>query len=178
MSDPRAAPEFSRSVRLDTIGAAERDITVEANADERRRLAGRFRLVAVDRLDGAFSVRSEAAGVRVRGRVIAAVVQACSISGQPLAATVDEPIDLLFAPQPADGGDEVELGDDTIDVIFHDGAAIDLGETAAETMALALDPFPRGPDAEAALAAAGVVREGEVTGGAFAALAGLLKKDQ
>ena len=77
---------------------------------------------------------------------------------------------------PTDGGDEVELGDDSIDVVFHDGAAIDLGETAAETMALALDPFPRGPGADAALQA-GRGRAARARAGPFGALAALLKKD-
>ena len=40
-------------------------------------------------------------------------------------------------------------------------ALIDLGEAAAETLALALDPFPRSPDADAMLAEAGVIGEDE-----------------
>ena len=59
-------------------------------------------------------------------------------------------------------------------MVPYDGGAIDLGETAAETMALALDPFPRGPGAEAALKAAGVISEEEA--GPFGALAGLKDK--
>lgn len=167
------APEFSRAERLDTIGAGERTVTVAADEDERRRLAGRFRLIAVARLGGAFTLRRDTAGIRVRGNVSAAVTQACSVTGEPLPAVLDEPVDLLFVAD--DGrGDEVELSDDSIDTLYHDGAAIDLGEVAAETMALALDPFPRGPNAAAALAEAGVKPEGE--SGAFGALADLLRK--
>jgi uncharacterized protein YutE (UPF0331/DUF86 family) len=60
-------------------------------------------------------------------------------------------------------------------VIPYDGGAmIDLGEVAAETMALALDPFPRGPDAESALKAAGVISEEEAK--PLGALAGLKDK--
>lgn len=169
------ATEFSRPERLDTIGQGERTVKVEADADERRKLAGRFGLVAIECLTGSFTLHREAAGVRVRGQVTSRVTQSCSVTAEPLPAQVDEPVDLLFTPMPAGGGDEVELGDDNIDVVFHDGGAIDLGETAAETMALALDPFPRGPGAEAALKAAGVRSEGEA--GAFGALAALLKKD-
>ena len=164
-------PEFSRPQRLDTIGASERAVRVEADADERRRLAGRFGLVGIDALAGDFTLRAEAAGVRARGRVTAAVTQACSITGAPLAATVDEPVALLFVEGTAGGEDEIELNEDAIDTVFHDGQAIDLGETAAETMALALDPFPRGPGADAALRDAGVV-DGTAAGplGGLAAL--------
>lgn len=167
------APEFTQPERLDTIGGAERSVAIAADGDERRRLAGRFRLVAIDRLDGAFTLRREAAGIRVRGRVTAEVVQGCSVTGDPLPAAIDEAVDLRFVA-PGAGAEEVELSEDTIDTLCHDGGAIDLGEVAAETMALALDPFPRGPGAAAALAAAGVRAEGE--GGAFGALADLLRK--
>lgn len=167
--------EFSRPERLDMIGAGERAVAVEADAVERKALAGRFGLIAIEQLAGVFALRREAAGVRVQGRVTAMVTQACSVTAAPLPASVDEAVDLLFAPQPADGGDEIELSDDSIDVVFHDGGAIDLGETAAETMALALDPFPRGPGADAALKDAGVLSEGEA--GPFGALAALLKRD-
>ena len=80
------APEFSRPERLDTIGAGARSVTVEADADERRRLAGRFGLVSVERLLARFEVRREAAGIAVEGRVEAAVVQACSTAASPAAS--------------------------------------------------------------------------------------------
>jgi uncharacterized protein YutE (UPF0331/DUF86 family) len=65
-----------------------------------------------------------------------------------------------------------------MDTVFYSGGAIDLGEAAAETLALALDPFPRSPAAAAALKEAGVLSEEEA--GPFGALAGLrdkLKRD-
>ena len=52
--------------------------------------------------------------------------------------------------------DEIELSEDDCDTVFYTGGAIDLGEAAAETLALALDPFPRSPGAAAALREAGV----------------------
>ena len=67
--------------------------------------------------------------------------------------------------------EEIELDADDCDTIGYDGAAVDLGEAAAETLYLALDPFPRAPDADAKLKAAGVIGEGEA--GPFAALKGL-----
>lgn len=168
------APEFSRPERLDVIGAGDRTVTIEADDNERRLLAGRFGLIRIDRLTGEFVVRREAAGIRARGRVVATLVQACSVTGDPMPAAVAESVDLMFVAE-GEQGDEVELSDDTIDTVFHDGSAIDLGEVAAETMALALDPFPRGPNADAALKGAGVLSEGEA--GPFGALAQLLKKD-
>ena len=166
--------EFARPQRIDTIGGEARGVEVDADAAERAALAARFDLIAIDRLAGAFTVRREAMGILVEGRVEASLTQACSITGDPLPATIDEPVALRFIPAGEAGQDEVELGDDEIDVIPYDGGAIDLGEIAAETMALALDPFPRGPGAEAALKEAGVISEEEA--GPFGALARLKDK--
>ena len=65
----------------------------------------------------------------------------------------------------------MELGEGELDVVFHDGAAIELGAAVADTLSLALDPYPRGPNADTALKAAGVLSEERA--GPFAALAAL-----
>ncbi len=166
--------EFARPQRIDTIGGEPRTVEIAADETERTALAKRFDLLGIDRLTGTFTIRRDAAGILVEGRVAAALSQACSITGDPLPATIDEPVVLRFVPEDEAGQDEVELGDQDIDVIPYDGGAIDLGEVAAETMALALDPFPRGPNAEAALKQAGVLSEEEA--GPFGALAALKEK--
>ena len=169
-------PEFSRPERLDTIGEGERSIAIEADAEERRKLAARFGIVAVDALAADLTIRRDASGILATGRVTGQVVQSCSITGEPLTVAIDEPLALRFV-EPVAGEEEVELSADALDTVEIEGSAIDLGEAAAETMALALDPFPRGPGAAEALKRAGVVGEedaGAVTG-PFSALAGLKK---
>ncbi|MEO5493075.1 MAG: DUF177 domain-containing protein [Sphingomonas sp.] len=167
------APEFSRLERIDTIGEP-RTVSIEADEAERAALARRFDLIAIDRLAGDFTIRREAAGIAVEGRVTATLTQACSVTGDLLPATIDEPVVLRFVAASDAAVEEVELGDGDLDVITYDGGAIDLGETAAETMALTLDSFPRGPRGKAALKAAGVI--GEEEAGPFGALAGLKDK--
>jgi uncharacterized metal-binding protein YceD (DUF177 family) len=169
------SPEFSRPERVDTIGDAPRTVRIEADADERRRLAGRFALVAIERLVGDFTLHRDAMGVVAEGRVEAAVIQACSVTGDPIAATIDEPVTLRFV-EPSEHAEEIELAGDSLDTIEIEGGAIDLGEAAAETMALALDPYPRSPAAAAALRAAGVKNEDEVENAAFGGLAALRDK--
>ena len=154
-------PEFSRPERVDTIGERARDIPIAATAAECSALATRFDLVAIDRLEARLTARRDEAGIVVTGRVAAGVTQACSVTGEPLAVTIDEPVALRFVESLA-AGEEVELDEDALDTVEIEGDAIDLGEIAAETMALALDPFPRGPGAAAALKAAGVVAEDEL----------------
>ena len=174
-----SAPEFSRLERIDAIGTGEREIRVAADAAERAALAARFGLRAIDRLEGVFRVRRDAAGIVAQGQVEAAVIQACIVTDEELPVTVAEPVALRFVAEDAPEGDEIELSEDALDEMEFDGAAIDLGEAAAETMALALDPFPRGPNAAAALREAGVISEEEAKPlGALAGLKAALEKRQ
>lgn len=163
-------PEFSRPERLDTIGEIERAIEIVADETERAALARRFALIAIDRLTATFAIRADESGARATGTVSAAVTQACSVTGDPIAATVDERVALRFV-EPSPVEEEVDLTGDALDIIEIENDVIDLGEAAAETMMLALDPFPRSPAAEEALRAAGVKSEDEA--GTFGALAGL-----
>lgn len=173
------APEFARPERVDTIGTGDRTVTIEATKAECAALAARFELLAVERLAAEFRVRRDASGIIAEGRVRAAVVQACSVTDEPLAVAVDETVALRFVATGDASEEEIELEADALDTVPYDGAAIDLGEAAAETMALALDPFPRGPNAAAALRAAGVLSEEEARpAGALAGLKAALDKRQ
>jgi uncharacterized metal-binding protein YceD (DUF177 family) len=171
-----ATPEFSRPHRLDRIGAGESQASVEATAEERAALARRFRLLAVDALTAEFTLRQDAVGVAARGTLHGAVVQACVATGEPVPARIDESFVLRFLPEGSPEGEELELSPEECDTMFFEGSAIDLGEAAAETLALALDPFPRAPNADDILREAGVLREEEVQPfSAFAVLKDKLK---
>jgi uncharacterized metal-binding protein YceD (DUF177 family) len=154
-------PEFSRPERLDTIGERERIVEIAATEDERAALAKRFALLSITRLDARLGIKRTDSGIVVKGRVTGAAVQACSVTDDPLDTQIDEPVALLFVDQLVSEGDEVELSDDALDTVAIEGGTIDLGEAAADTLALSIDPFPRGPNAAAALAAAGVISEDE-----------------
>lgn len=172
------APEFSRLQRLDTIGTAPRAVAIDADESERAALAERFGLIAIDALAASFDLWRDTAGIIAKGEVRAQVAQACIATGVPLSATIKTPALLRFVPEDSlDSApdDEIELSEDDCDVVGYSGSAIDLGEAAAETMALALDPYPRAPDADEVLRAAGVKTEAEA--GPFAALAALKNKD-
>lgn len=166
-------PEFSRTWRLDQIGAGESTAEVRAEPEERAALARRFGLVAIEALEARYTLRRDAIGVIARGHLSGRVTQACVVTDAPLPAVVDTDFAIRFLPEPGEGeaADEVELSEEECDTVFYEGGTIDLGEAAAETLALALDPFPRSPEAAAALKAAGVISEEEA--GPFGALAGL-----
>lgn len=164
-------PEFSRPQRLDSIGASDRDVAIEADESERAALARRFGLIAIDRLGASAMIRRDGPDIFASGSLSALVVQRCVATGDPVPAAIEESFALRFVPAGSLTGDEIELSEADCDVIEYEGQAIDLGEAAAETLSLALDPFPRSVNADAALKAAGVI--GEEDAGPFAALKGL-----
>ncbi|MDT8759284.1 DUF177 domain-containing protein [Sphingomonas psychrotolerans] len=156
-------PEFSRPHRIDQIGAGETRVEIEATPEECAAIARRFDLVGVERLRAAFVLRRAALGFHATGHLSAAVTQSCGVTGDPLPATIEEDFTIRFLPEMAEeeSHDEVELGEEDMDAVFYSGSALDLGEAAAETLALSLDPFPRSPGAAAALREAGVISEDE-----------------
>ena len=171
-------PEFSRMYRLDTIGEGARAVAIAAEPGERAALAERFGLIALDRLEAEASLRRAGTIVHVDGALRADAVQPCVATGDPVPAALDVPFTLRFVPE-ADlaSADEIELSEEDCDAIPYVSGAIDLGEAVAETLSLALDPFPRSAHADAALRAAGVVREEDhAPASPFGALKGLFPK--
>jgi uncharacterized metal-binding protein YceD (DUF177 family) len=146
--------EFSRPVRVERLNPGGSKFEIEADELECRALADRFGIVELKSLSARLKLKPLAGGlVRLTGRFSAEVVQSCVVTLQPLAASLDEEVELTYGPEVADGDDdgddEIELtleGDDPPDPIV-DGA-IDMGEAVAEALALALDPFPRAPGAQ------------------------------
>ena len=166
--------DFTHRVALDRIRGGER-IDLVADEAERAAIATRLGLVSLDRLEAHAVLERDGDEVKASGRLKAALCQSCSASGEPIPTHVDEAFDLSFLPVPKGQPDEeVELGAEELDVVFHDGGGIELGSAIADTLGLALDPFPRGPNADEALKAAGVLSEEQA--GPFAALEALKAK--
>lgn len=170
MSD---APEFSLILTL-ADAAQGRSVAVEADAGARARIAQRLALIAVDRFVVTAEIRTVAGGIGAKGAVDAGVVQPCAATGLPVPATLSEPFDLRFLRDidaPVDADEEIEISSEDCDLLPLEGDRVDLGEAAVQTLSLALDPFPRHPDADRVLAEKGVLSE--ETAGPFAALAKL-----
>ena len=166
---------FAHHLRLDHIRDGER-LDLVADEAERFAIGERLALARLDRLEAHVCLDRTGEVVRATGRLVASLDQSCVVTGESVAAHVDEAFALTFVPEPVAGPDEeVELGQGDLDVVFHDGAAIDLGGALADTLALSLDPYPRSAGAEAALKEAGVLSEEQA--GPFAVLA-KLRKDE
>lgn len=157
-------PEFSRPVDADTISEAPRWVDIGADETERRRLAGRFRLQAIESLSASITLARRAGMIHADGKVEAEVIQSCVVTGDAMPATVVAPFSVRYVAEAHPGGpdEELELSAEDCDTLPLEGSRIDLGELAAETLALALDPYPRSAAADAAM------REAEIDGGAAA----------
>ncbi len=164
-------PEFSR--RIDIRQVEGKNAHVEANEAERATLAKRFGLVRIDSLAADLELTRIDRKVEARGTLKAAFIQSCAVSAEDLSVAVDEPVFFRFVPEAQDHvpDEEVELTADDLDEIEYTGTHIDLGEAVAQSLALAIDPFLTGPNADAARKSAGIGTPED--NGAFAALKGL-----
>jgi hypothetical protein len=81
---------------------------------------------------------------------------------------------LRFVPETVVEQEEIELEEEDLDEIPYAGTAFDLGEAVAQSLALAIDPYATGPDAERVRKEKGLTDE--AAHGPFAALSAL-KKD-
>ncbi len=171
-----SAAEFSHFVTLPDA-AQGRNITLEADAGQRAAIAKRLGLVALDSFLTRAEVRTVAGGIAVTGEIVADVIQSCAATDLPVPAKIREPFDLRFirdADLVAGDEEEIEIGDADCDILPLEDERVDLGETAVQTLSLALEPFPRHPDADRILAEKGVLSEAQA--GPFAALAKLRGK--
>jgi uncharacterized metal-binding protein YceD (DUF177 family) len=166
---------FAHHLRLDQIRDGER-IDLTADEEERGAVAKRLGLQRVERLEAHVTLAKTGEIVRASGRLNASLDQSCVVTNEPVPAHIDEPFELVFLPEPPVTGhdEEIELGESDCDVVFYDGAQIDLGTAIADTLALSLEPYPRSAGADAALKEAGVLTEAEAS--PFAALAKLKTK--
>jgi len=168
--------ELTRMVKARPLPAGA--VVIEASDAERALLAVRFGLGAVESLRAEVALEQKPSAIRATGRLRAAILQPCAVSGDELPVTIDEPIDLRFVeqhqrPVPDKEDIEIELEADDCDEIAFTGDMFDLGEAVAQTLGLAIDPYVEGPNADTVRAAAGIVLEGEQLGPLADLLAGL-----
>jgi uncharacterized metal-binding protein YceD (DUF177 family) len=128
---------------------------IEAGAAAREAMAEVAGLREILSARAALDVTPKSGGrVHVAGHVRARIGQTCVVTLDPIENDIDEPIDLIFAPpeqipQLADLVDEAaesgaEIPDPPEPIV---NGVIDLGRLATDALFLAIDPYPRRPDA-------------------------------
>ena len=162
-------PEFSRL--MDIRNLPDGVLTLAADTAELAALAKRIGVEAIERFEVEVTLVRGGSTIDVTGRIAAHVTQMCAISNEPFATTVNEPLALRFVPETAPSAAEIELEIDSeaSDEIAYDGTQFDLGEELAQSLALAIDPYATGPNADGVREETGL--SDRASGGAFAALA-------
>ena len=144
---------FSRLVRVDALPREGQVVTIEATPPERAELASFYKLPAIAALTATLRLDPWGlGGARVTGAVHGELTQVCVVSLEPFPATVDEKVDVRFAPQTAADpkspaakeAQTFSLADEDEPDLIIDGK-IDLGALTGEFFALGLDPYPHKP---------------------------------
>ena len=137
--------EFPRPLAVARVSAAGIGMTVTADAAECAALAERFKLPAIGALRCRFQLRPAMGdSYEAEGELAARVTQLCVVTLDPFETEISESFRIRFVPEGAETEDE---DPDAIDEIPYADGTLDLGEAAAEQLALALDPYPRKPGA-------------------------------
>lgn len=142
--------EFSRPVDLARLGDEENVIEIEASDAERTGLAARFGVIAIDALRAKLALRRirGGAGLRLSGRLMADVRQACVVTLEPVSQHIEEDFEVLYAGDATH--EESAIGPES-DIAWPEPlphGPLDVGEAVAQQLSLALDPYPRAPGAE------------------------------
>lgn len=146
----REIPLFDATVRIDRLPATGRELKVTLDEPTRAALAGVLQLSAVNSFDATLVVAPLRGGIRAQGRLVADIVQPSVVTFEPVGQHVDEVIDRVFLPEgqarKPTPGSEVFVDLDDEDFPDHiDGPEVDLSDLLTETLALAIDPYPRLP---------------------------------
>ncbi len=146
-------PELSRPYTVERLPAGGTDFAIQASAEERQALLRRFDLVALEELEAGGRVQPVPGRglIEVEGRLRAALSQRCVVTLEPVPAQVEAEFRRIFSLD-QDRASEVEVDPEADEPEPLESGVIDVGELVAEELAVALDPYPRAPGADAALA--------------------------
>lgn len=142
--------EFSRPIALKDIGERPVVRDISAKPAELQALAKRFDLLALNALSAELTLFWRGAEVVVEGHLEADAVQRCVVSLAEVPARVSSDFTLLYR-EDTGGQDrpEEEIDPEAPEELPEPFGpnGIDLGEAVAQQLFLALDPYPRHPDA-------------------------------
>jgi uncharacterized metal-binding protein YceD (DUF177 family) len=139
------SPELHYPLPVERIGPGGLEVEVRAGEAECAALAARMGFPALRDLVCGFRLSAAGQGtVLAEGHLRAVAVRVCVLTLDEFEAATEERFRLRFVPAGQESDDDDPESDDEIAYV---GGVLDLGEAAAEQLALALDPYPRKPDA-------------------------------
>lgn len=147
---------FSQPFDVRKLGSGRLVERLIADEPTRRAIAQAYDLLGLDKLEAELVIESwSRSGVKIDGRIRAKAVQACVVTLEPVAETIDHSFSLTFAPPEALAENPKTVAEAEVIVHFDEddppdpliGNTIDLGAVVVEQFVLALDPYPRAPGA-------------------------------
>lgn len=150
-ADQEPAPFLTHVVRVSDVPRSGMRVKFEADEASRASMAEAFDLRALPQMSASFILTGTARRLKVKGEVRAEIRQTCVVTLEDFDSKVHEQIDMTFSEDVPKGGAAPQNEDDGFSLredpepIIND--RIDLGAIAAEHLALAIDPWPRKPEA-------------------------------
>lgn len=139
------APELLRRLSIADLLPAERQAEkIHVDVVERAAIAERLNILSIESLSVQLELFRDLTGdVTLVGRIVADIVQACVVTLEPVAQHIDVPLYQRFSARAEEEEGEDE---DPVEPIVDD--EIEVGEVIVQNLSLALDPYPRAPEAE------------------------------
>ena len=139
---------FHQIISRDSLDKEPLFLHLKADEATLEALSQRFELPAINVLEGDVEINAIEGGMKLCGQLRADLVQQCALSLQPIVVRIDEPFSIFYLADglPEDDGEAIVDAEHEDVVAMMDGK-VDVGEALAQTLSLALDPFPRAEDA-------------------------------
>jgi len=175
--------EFSRLLTAEQLALLPLDAEISADAEERAALARRLGLLELASLSARLTLSAgrERGELRVAGFLEARATQSCVVTLAPVETRLQEAFEAFFAePSGAEApgeAAEAPFDEDREPPEALPPEGLDLGELAAQQLAVALDPYPRAADADAVLQEITAAQDDGNRQSPFDILRGLQEKD-
>lgn len=142
------------AIDVATVPPGGISVDLSAGESDRRAMADRLQLQAVETCTATFALRPDPGrGTWVEGRLSARLTRRCVVTGDPMEERIDQPVEcLVVVEEPAPSEDDTAEEPDY--EVAPDGR-VDLAELAVQLLAVTMAAYPRGPGADEALAAFG-----------------------
>ncbi|MFC7050380.1 YceD family protein [Emcibacter nanhaiensis] len=142
--------EFFRPVDITKLPQTGRHFRIDATEEERAALTERFGILSIDEFQAECFLKPVRGQKGVRYQLEASfsarIVQACSITLEPVPEKVEDSFTVLYVDQDFDElveRQEIEFSYDEEDIEPLSGTEIDLGEQLAQHLSLSMNPYPR-----------------------------------
>jgi len=144
MQTSASVPLASWSHATVDVPAQGLEVTRSANDSERADVMRALPLAALDKLEVRYRITGLAGGGwRLKGQISAGLVQTCVVSLDPVSSVIDEPFEVEFWRETSDPDGEDKSVLEGPDIEPLTGDEIPAGRIVFETLAGALDPYPR-----------------------------------